>query len=184
MEEYQKKSQNNNTTRSFSPLTNRRRLSAPVISTRTRSVSLRSSYSDAIPSSSLPGGETRRRRQSLLETKGETETRVSISDGTSHSVKCQGCNRRLLAPMNYSLVFCPKCRIVSPVWSQFTSRKNKNVSPLFTMFLTENKTTTDPTHFVVIHTYIYIYIYIYRLHNIKLLTRLHSISDILQFILH
>ena len=115
MEEYQKKSQDNNTTRSFSPLTNRRRLSAPVISTRTRSMSLRSSYSDAIPSSSLPGGETRRRRQSLLETKGETETRVSISDGTSHSVKCQGCNRRLLAPMNYSLVFCPKCRIVSPV---------------------------------------------------------------------
>lgn len=54
------------------------------------------------------------KRQSLFEARGEIETRKAISKGTSRAVKCQGCKARLLTPIHYSLVFCPKCRIVSP----------------------------------------------------------------------
>ena len=54
------------------------------------------------------------RRRSQLETRGATETRQAISNGDSHVVKCNGCNRRLQAPLHYSLVFCPKCQTVSP----------------------------------------------------------------------
>ena len=54
------------------------------------------------------------RRRSQLETRGATETRQAISNGDSHVVKCNGCSRRLQAPLHYSLVFCPKCQTVSP----------------------------------------------------------------------
>jgi hypothetical protein len=55
-----------------------------------------------------------RRRRTRLETRGALETRQAISSGSSHVVKCKGCNGRLQAPLYYSLVFCPKCETVSP----------------------------------------------------------------------
>ena len=45
---------------------------------------------------------------------GEEETRNAMMQGHSHVVRCQGCNGKLHAPMRYSLVYCPHCKIVSP----------------------------------------------------------------------
>lgn len=64
------------------------------------------------PSSS--GERIQARGRSKLETRGITETRKAISNGSSHVVKCKGCRVRLQAPVDYSLVFCPKCQTVSP----------------------------------------------------------------------
>ncbi len=69
--------------------------------------------SGSLPLRSGGKGQTRRRR-SMLEERGATETRQAISNGDSHVVKCKGCNGRLKAPMHYSLVFCPNCQTVSP----------------------------------------------------------------------
>lgn len=49
-----------------------------------------------------------------LLVRGRMETRVAIDQGMSHVVLCQGCNKRLHAPMSYALVFCPSCHTVSP----------------------------------------------------------------------
>jgi len=68
----------------------------------------------ASSSSSSSGAMGQRRRRSMLETRGATETQQAISNGNSHVVKCKGCKGRLQAPLHYSLVFCPKCQIVSP----------------------------------------------------------------------
>lgn len=74
-----------------------------------------SSSIDNNVSSSLSGGRRRQpRRLSSLEARGTTETREAISNGNSQVVKCKGCQGRLKAPVNYSLVFCPKCQTISP----------------------------------------------------------------------
>ncbi|VEU35618.1 unnamed protein product [Pseudo-nitzschia multistriata] len=66
-------------------------------------------------SPSLSGVRKRQpRRPSLLETRGTTETRHAISNSSSRIVRCKGCQRRLQAPVHYALVFCPKCRTISP----------------------------------------------------------------------
>jgi hypothetical protein len=51
--------------------------------------------------------------EDLLQ-RGNQETRSAIASGRAHVVLCQGCNSRLHAPMNYSLVFCPTCNTISP----------------------------------------------------------------------
>jgi len=111
IEEYKKNSNNDNGTsygtKSCTSVS-RRRLSEPSIST---SMSLLSS--DAILSSSL-SGERRPRRRSRMETSGAKKTLEAISKGKSHAVKCQGCKGRLIAPVHFSLVFCPKCKTISP----------------------------------------------------------------------
>jgi hypothetical protein len=88
-----------------------RRSSAPPTSGENDFQSLRAA-AISLPSSS--GERRQRRRRSLLETRGVTETRQAISNGNSRIVKCKGCKGRLQAPVYYSLVFCPKCQTVSP----------------------------------------------------------------------
>jgi len=70
--------------------------------------------SNDIATISTPSPRQQRRRRTRLETRGALETRQAISNGSSHVVKCKGCNGRLQAPLSYSLVFCPKCQTVSP----------------------------------------------------------------------
>ena len=87
------------------------RSSAPPTSGENHFPSLRAA---AISSPSYSEERRQRRRRSLLETRGVTETRQAISNGNSRIVKCKGCRGRLQAPVYYSLVFCPKCQTVSP----------------------------------------------------------------------
>lgn len=80
-----------------------------------RDTSTSSSSTTTTSSSHLSsGGRRQTRRRSLLETRGASETRQAISNGNSHVVKCKGCSGRLQTPVHYSLVFCPKCKTVSP----------------------------------------------------------------------
>jgi len=61
-----------------------------------------------LPSRSPP------RKEELLK-RGKEETAKAIQSGQAVLVKCQCCDRRLRAPVHYSLVYCPKCGNVSPV---------------------------------------------------------------------
>jgi len=54
--------------------------------------------------------------------RGQMETRAAIDQGMSHVIQCLGCRKRLYAPLNNALVFCPNCRTVSP--GQTASRRS------------------------------------------------------------
>jgi hypothetical protein len=73
-------------------------------------------------STGIAGAREEQRSQDLVRPRppedllqrGNQETRSAIASGRAHVVMCQGCDSRLHAPMNYSLVFCPTCNTISP----------------------------------------------------------------------
>ena len=67
------------------------------------------SLSPRMPQDLMPSGPP----VELLR-RGNAETREAIATGRAHVIVCQGCRNRLHAPKNYSLVFCPKCKTISP----------------------------------------------------------------------
>jgi len=106
MEEYQKKSIAETSRRSSAP---------PTVPLSDQPYPKNITTTTASSASSTATRERRQaRRRSLLEMRGASETRKSISNGNSRVVKCKGCKGRLQAPVHYSLVFCPKCQTISP----------------------------------------------------------------------
>jgi hypothetical protein len=65
------------------------------------------------PTTSVSRQDSNERRRELVE-RGTAETQRAISTGQAHIVTCQGCKGRLQAPISYSLVYCPRCQIISP----------------------------------------------------------------------
>lgn len=61
--------------------------------------------------------------------RGHYETREAIANGKAHVVQCRGCLGRLHAPMSYSLVFCPKCKTVSPGQTFRSTPPSKKKTP-------------------------------------------------------
>jgi hypothetical protein len=49
-----------------------------------------------------------------LVRRGAAETARAVQGGRAHIVQCQNCRARLQAPIQYALVYCPNCRMVSP----------------------------------------------------------------------
>jgi hypothetical protein len=49
-----------------------------------------------------------------LVRRGATETARAVEGGRAHIVQCQNCRARLQAPIQYALVYCPNCGMVSP----------------------------------------------------------------------
>ena len=57
---------------------------------------------------SQPQSQQELQRRQIVE-RGQEETADAIRTGQSHVVLCRGCNSRLQAPVQYSLVYCPAC---------------------------------------------------------------------------
>jgi ribosomal protein L37AE/L43A len=49
-----------------------------------------------------------------LVRRGAAETARAVQIGRAHIVQCQNCQARLQAPIQYALVYCPSCGMVSP----------------------------------------------------------------------
>lgn len=49
-----------------------------------------------------------------LVRRGAAETARAVQVGRAHIVQCQNCQARLQAPIQYALVYCPSCGMVSP----------------------------------------------------------------------
>jgi ribosomal protein L37AE/L43A len=49
-----------------------------------------------------------------LVRRGAAETARAVQVGRAHIVQCQNCQARLQAPIQYALVYCPSCGVVSP----------------------------------------------------------------------
>lgn len=61
-------------------------------------------------------------RRSDLLSQGVDETARAVREGRAHIVQCQGCYTRLQAPIDYALVYCPSCGVVSPGISRMLER--------------------------------------------------------------
>ncbi|KAL7561220.1 hypothetical protein ACA910_004142 [Epithemia clementina (nom. ined.)] len=71
----------------------------------------RNGHPQALSPQELSQQELQRR---LIVQKGQEATANAIRNGQTHIVLCQGCNARLQAPIQSSLVYCPSCGCVSP----------------------------------------------------------------------
>jgi len=66
----------------------------------------------------------RSRANADLLQRGNDVTRTAIQMGRAHVVICQGCGKRLHAPVDYSLVYCPNCNTISPGLSADNSQSH------------------------------------------------------------
>lgn len=86
---------------------------------------------DALPTGRNNGNRrSRSKPHDDLVRRGERETRAAMNQGNAHVVRCEGCNCRLHAPRDFSLVYCPNCQTVSPGQTATTSRSERR-SPGF-----------------------------------------------------